>query len=69
VSGAFVQGFIRDFTRAEIIVRVDGKEVSTKEEIEEYLGSVERGKGVRFEFRLASKSGPAREEVIVPEWQ
>ncbi len=64
-SGLF-NGFIRDFSRADVIVRVNGKAIRTREEIEQLISELPPGGRLKVVVRRGTARGPERELEIVP---
>lgn len=66
VESVFVKGFVRDFNRADLIVRVNGKRVANRDQVEEILAQSEARRSLTFHLRRGGLDGPEREVVIKP---
>ena len=67
VTGVFVQGFKRDIDRADLIYKVDGKRVNTRDEIEDIVLQSKPGTSITFTMRKGGAYGDEREVKITPE--
>ena len=67
VRQGFLQGFIRNYDEADIIISVNGIPVSNQEEIEDLV--IESEKNIEFEFvlRKGNRQGPERKVLIKPD--
>jgi S1-C subfamily serine protease len=66
VTDVFLRGYVRDFSRADVIVAVEGKNVRTEDQVEEALDGLSgKESQVRLSVRRGSKEGKLR-EVSVP---
>lgn len=65
VKDVFRQGFVRDLERADLIYRVNGKRVASREEVEEILMH-EGHEPVKFTLRTGGVEGREREVTITP---
>jgi S1-C subfamily serine protease len=68
-SGGFVRGFRRDIESADLIYKVNGERVRTRDEIEDAIRKMERSQPVRLTLRTGGIYGSEREISIVPVWE
>jgi S1-C subfamily serine protease len=66
VQDVFVRGFIRDFERADLIVSVNGKNVASKDEIEEISEKLNKGQVLQLIVKQGGKRGRSREVSLKP---
>jgi len=66
VEQAFLTAFVRDFSRADMLVKVDGRSVRTRDEVEDALSNVEPGQTIKLTVRRGSPNGTAREVALTP---
>ncbi len=67
VSGVFVQGYRRDIDSADLIVKVNGKRVQNKDEVEELVSHAEPGQPISMTVRRGGVYGKERTVNVVPE--
>ena len=67
VSGVFVRGYRRDIDSADLIVKVNGKRVQHKDEVEELLNQSDSGKPIRLTVRQGGAYGRERVVEVFPE--
>ena len=65
-GSVFMQGYVRDFERADLILRVNGKSVQSSEEVEEAITSSTHGKPISFTLRRGGIQGPERNVSVKP---
>jgi S1-C subfamily serine protease len=68
-SGGFVRGFRRDIENADLVYKVNGERVRTRDEIEDTIRKMERSQPVRLTLRTGGIYGAEREVSIVPVWE
>ncbi len=68
-SGGFVRGFRRDIESADLVYKVNGERVRTRDEIEDAIRKMERSQPVRLTLRTGGIYGAEREISIVPMWE
>jgi S1-C subfamily serine protease len=68
-SGGFVRGFRRDIEGADLVYKVNGERVRTRDEIEDAIRKTERSQPVRLTLRTGGIYGGEREVSIVPVWE
>jgi len=68
-SGGFVRGFRRDIESADLVYKVNGERVRTRDEIEDSIRKMERSQPVRLTLRTGGIYGREREVSIVPLWE
>lgn len=68
-SGGFVRGFRRDIEGADLVYKVNGERVRTRDEIEDTIRRMERSQPVRLTLRTGGIYGREREVSIVPVWE
>jgi S1-C subfamily serine protease len=59
-------GLIRDFSRADVIVRVNDRPVRTREEVEQIISELTPGQRLTLRVRRGSARGPEREIELIP---
>lgn len=69
VPNAFVNGFVRDFEHADLIYKVDGKRVTSKEEVDDIVSGLSKKGEIEFTFRTGSITGPERTVILKPRLQ
>jgi S1-C subfamily serine protease len=67
VSGVFVQGYRRDIDSADLIVKVNGKRVQNKDEVEELVSRADPGQPITMTVRRGGLYGKERTVNVVPE--
>jgi S1-C subfamily serine protease len=65
-NGPF-QGFVRDFPRADLVYRINGTVVRSREEIEELVSQSSRDRPLVVTLRRGGVTGPEREVKITPQ--
>ena len=65
VDQGFVRGVVRDFDRADLILKVNGKKISSADEVDEAVQSSE-GKPIVFTVRRGGADGKERDVTVVP---
>jgi S1-C subfamily serine protease len=68
-SGGFVRGFRRDIEGADLVYKVNGERVRTRDEIEDTIRKIERSQPVRLTLRTGGIYGAEREVSILPVWE
>ncbi len=68
-SGGFVRGFRRDIESADLVYKVNGERVRTRDEIEDTIRKMARSQPVRLTLRTGGIYGREREISIVPVWE
>jgi S1-C subfamily serine protease len=66
VDTVFSRGFIRDISRADLIVAVNGKPVTTSEQIEDIVSQSNPKKPIEFTMRRGGARGSERVVSITP---
>lgn len=66
VSDVFVQGYIRDFDRADLVFRINGKRVRSRREAEELINRLREKKSLTITLRRGGNSGPERTVEVRP---
>lgn len=69
VDSVFVQGFVRDFERADLIYSINGKRVASKEEVEDFVESSTAREPVVIVLKRGGSAGPEREVRLKPEFR
>ncbi|RIL08994.1 MAG: hypothetical protein DCC75_07575 [Proteobacteria bacterium] len=67
VSNAFLRGYVQDVSRADLILKVNGKRVYSKDEVDEAVISTPTGKVLELVLRRGGIKGRERTVTIVPE--
>lgn len=66
VDGVFLSGFIKDVDNADLIYRVNGKIVYSKEEVDDIIASHDSERPIVFELRRGGKLGKSRVVELKP---
>ena len=66
VQDIFLQGFIRDYAHADLIVAVNGKTVSTADEVEDLVAQSDASKEIALTVRRGGQKGADREVKLKP---
>lgn len=66
VRDVFVRGYIRDFEQADLIVKVNGKQVSSREEVEDLIAESPSTKKISLSVRKGGINGKEREVLVTP---
>jgi S1-C subfamily serine protease len=65
VDQGFVRGVVRDFDRADLIMKVNGRRVLTADEVDDVVQSSE-GKPITLTIRRGGQAGRERDVVVTP---
>ena len=63
---SFISGYVKDFTRADIVTAVNGVAVSSKEDIENIIGQSTASRELEFTLRQGSRDAEPRDVKIKP---
>ncbi len=66
VETAYVRGYVRDVNRADLIYRVNGKRVFTRDEVEDIISQIAPGKSVTLTLRSGGRANDEREVKVEP---
>lgn len=66
VQDIFLQGFIRDYAHADLIVAVNGKAVTTADEVEDIVAQSDASKEIVLTIRRGGQQGHDREVSLKP---
>lgn len=66
VDQVYVKGYIRDFDRADLIIKVNGKAVSTSDEVDGMVQQSAPGTEISLTVRRGGRTGPEREIKVTP---
>lgn len=66
VEQAFLTGYVRDFTRADLIVAVDGRPVTSRDEVEDILSQQDAGKPVILKVQRGGDPARSRSVTLLP---
>ena len=66
VTTAFTRGYVLDYSRADLIFAVNGKTVTSKDEVEDAIAQSNPGKPLEFTLRRGGIQGPMRKVLITP---
>ena len=69
IQDVFVRGFVRDFDRADLIIAVQGKEVSSKDQVDEIVQNIRPGDSVELLVRQGGNRGKLRKIRVTPVFQ
>lgn len=68
-SDGQVRGYRRDIDSGDLIYRVNGERVRTRDDVEDAIRKTGRSEPVRFTLRTGGMYGKEREITIVPAWE
>jgi S1-C subfamily serine protease len=68
VSGVFMRGYVRDFSRADLIVAVNGNPVENRDQIEEAIRRTKRGETVKLTLRRGGNPRSERQVEVTPQF-
>ena len=68
-GNAFVRGYRQDIESADLIYKVNGRRVETKDEVEDALRDIDRSAPVTLTLRRGGAYGREREVRVVPRWE
>jgi S1-C subfamily serine protease len=60
VENIFLQGYVLDFSRGDLIVKVNGERVASKDEVEELISRSEPNEPLEVTLRLGGPTGRER---------
>ena len=66
VERAFLQGYVRDFSRADLIVGINGQRVTSRDEVEDITSRLEPGQEISVLLKRGGIEGKPREVTIKP---
>ncbi len=66
VESLTLRGYVRDFSKADLIISLNGVQVSTKDEVEEIVSALKAGDELRVILRRGGISGAERAVVMTP---
>jgi S1-C subfamily serine protease len=66
VERAFLQGYVRDFSRADQVVSINGNVVNSRDEIEDITTRLEPGQKLTVVLKRGGPEGRSRQVVIEP---
>jgi len=66
VEAGFIRGYVRDFAKADLIYKVNGRRVYSREEVEESIVSTPPGERVRLTLRRGGIEGAERTVAVRP---
>lgn len=66
VEQVFLRGYVQDFDRADLVVKVNGKRVGTADEIEDIVAQSDPNKPIRLTVRRGGIKGVEREVEVTP---
>ena len=69
VQDVYVRGFVRDFDRADLIVSVQGKEVASKDQVDEQVRNLKPGESIELGVRQGGVRGKLRRVKVTPVFQ
>lgn len=68
VSGVFMRGYVRDFSRADMIVAVNGAPVENRDQVEEAIRRTKRGETVKLTLRRGGNPRSERQVEVTPQF-
>jgi len=66
VQDVFVKGYVRDIDRADLIIKVNGVDVTSREDVEEQIAKISGKDPVRLTVRRGNRSGRERVVELAP---
>lgn len=66
VDQPFVKGYVRDFDRADLILKINGQRVRSADQIDEIIQQTEAGKSITLTLRRGGINGVEREVTVTP---
>jgi S1-C subfamily serine protease len=66
VENIFLQGYVLDFSRGDLIVKVNGQRVASKDEVEELISRSDTNEPVSVTLRLGGPNGRERTVSMKP---
>jgi S1-C subfamily serine protease len=66
VESGFVRGYVRDFERADLIVKVNGQKVSSRDQVEEIVSQIKAEESLRLVLRRGGLEGRERSVEVTP---
>lgn len=69
VQNVFVRGFVRDFDRADLVYKIDGKRVQTGEQAAALIARAKPIRPVTITLKRGGINGPERTLTVTPELQ
>lgn len=66
VQDVFLQGYVRDYDRADLIYKVNGERVASRDEVEDLIARAPSGKDLNLTLRRGGIDGREREVTVKP---
>ena len=66
VERAFLQGYVRDFSRADLIYEINGQRITSRDEVEDIASQLKPDEEIKVVLRRGGIEGRGREVTIVP---
>jgi S1-C subfamily serine protease len=66
VQDVFLQGYVRDYDRADLIYKVNGERVTSRDEVEDLIARAPSGKDLKLTLRRGGIDGREREVTVKP---
>lgn len=67
VKDMFLRGIVRDPSRADLVVKVNGKRVTSSEEVEDIVANADPNEPISLTLRTGGSEGPERTVRLVPQ--
>lgn len=67
VKDMFLRGIVRDPSRADLVVKVNGKRVTSSEEIEDIVANADTNEAITLTLRTGGSEGPERSVRVMPQ--
>lgn len=64
VEQVFIKGFVRDYDRADLILKVNGKVVRSADEVDDIVTHTDPNEPIRLTLRRGGRDGPEREVTV-----
>lgn len=68
-GGAFIQGYREDIDAADLLYKVNGKVVHSRDEVEDAIKESKREERITLTLRRGGIHGPEREVKALPRWE
>ena len=66
VDQVFLQGYVRDFNGADLIISIDGRKVNTKDDVDDIVSNATPGQKLEVTLRRGGQRGRERTVTIMP---
>jgi S1-C subfamily serine protease len=66
VQQAFLQGYVRDYRQADLILEINGEPIKNKDQVDEIISKVPQGKSLTLTLRRGGIEGEERKIKLTP---